>query len=524
MRSNAKTPNRPTSATRKARWPFQSSLEAPTVKPARAVLIRIGIDSSYGAWNAPADPGTGEFVYVPIPENESIGAFQPGCARGFNEFIPQLEDFSQRFQFDLDGEMHFPRRKLLDRFMHLDPDFEHLTYGDDGNRRGKVLRTLAEGDLLVFYAGMRSTDLAQKQLIYGIVGKIVVDRISEIKAIPTSQWHQNAHTRKARHGEHDLVVWGKPTVSGRLNRFLPIGEYRDQAYRVRRDLLKLWGGLSNKDGYLQRSGRPPLFLDAGAFQAWFNSQDVPMTETNFDGVRRKKPRDNGPVYPQKHKAASDKRWNESAGNSGRMIVVHLRQPNQSDRNEMRSDPFFEFGSFGCTKCHHRNLMNPQRIGELQGARLAFAQGGYDGFRLVLLTPPVSVVKHEDRCELRWQPVAKPFRYDSAPRLVDKSGETDFPRLRRFIKCVGRSTRVAQFSSNFRTRRKPLPVDVAECISEVYERLASAESQFAKSYADTMATPPPWVDRHRKATYRSFLAQAGAEKEPMGCRPKRRSCR
>src|SRR5205814_8322552 len=56
-------------------------------------------------------------------------------------------------------------------------------------------------------------------------------------------------------------------------------------------------------------------------------------------------------------------------------------------------PLWEFGSFGCTGCHNRNLMNPNRLTELSGARLAFAQNGDLGIKLVHLTPPVSVVHH-----------------------------------------------------------------------------------------------------------------------------------
>jgi hypothetical protein len=67
--------------------------------------------------------------------------------------------------------------------------------------------------------------------------------------------------------------------------------------------------------------------------------------------------------------------------AARVIVVHLRQPKRGDPGESRSDPFYEFGSFGCTKCHSRNLMHPRRAHELDGARFAFAQGGRLGFRL-----------------------------------------------------------------------------------------------------------------------------------------------
>jgi hypothetical protein len=39
--------------------------------------------------------------------------------------------------------------------MHLDPDFQNLTYGDRGDRRGKEISQLKEGDFLAFYAGLR---------------------------------------------------------------------------------------------------------------------------------------------------------------------------------------------------------------------------------------------------------------------------------------------------------------------------------------------------------------------------------
>jgi hypothetical protein len=36
----------------------------------KGVLVRIGIDSTCGGWNAPLDPRTGRFAYVPIPEGD----------------------------------------------------------------------------------------------------------------------------------------------------------------------------------------------------------------------------------------------------------------------------------------------------------------------------------------------------------------------------------------------------------------------------------------------------------------------
>ena len=99
----------------------------------KAVLVRIGIDQAYGGWNAPIHMASGQFVYVPIPEGPTT-AFIVGQRRHYGEILPELSDFLKDRGNSL-SEMKWPR--VLDgRAMHLDPDFEHLTYGDDGGRRG----------------------------------------------------------------------------------------------------------------------------------------------------------------------------------------------------------------------------------------------------------------------------------------------------------------------------------------------------------------------------------------------------
>jgi hypothetical protein len=71
----------------------------------------------------------------------------------------------------------------------------------------------------------------------------------------------------------------------------------------------------------------------------------------------------------------------------KVFFVHLRRPGSDDP---RTDPLYEFGSFGCTKCHCSNLFHPRHAEDLKGSRLAFVQGGDDGSRLVFLTPPITV--------------------------------------------------------------------------------------------------------------------------------------
>ncbi len=209
--------------------------------------------------------------------------------------------------------------------------------------------------------------------------------------------------------------------------------------------------------------------------------------------------------------------------TARVIVVHLRQPKRADPTESRADPFYEFGSFGCTKCHSRNLMHPRRAHELEGARFAFAQGGPLGFRLVHLTPPARVVKHRDRCEIVWTPAHPPFRYDTAPVLVNAEGESDFPALQAELCRVRRSTWPACFSSAFRSRREPLPASVADELVRVFDpmREQAAAETLARSYVDALPYPPNKPDGERKATLTALRAAAcgSRSKKFLRCSPR-----
>jgi hypothetical protein len=459
----------------------------------QALLVRIGIDHAYGGWNAPADPASRRFVYVPIPERPKT-RFHPGCRRGFDEVIPEIRRFADAFGLDAARDLKLPA-ELDHHAMHLDPDFAHLTYGDVGDRRGAGIRKLTPGDLLVFYAGLRSIDPAERRLIYALTGLLAVEEIVEAADVPRTRWKENAHTRKVKRGASDIIVRGRRGSSGRFDQFIPIGEWRAGAYRVRRDVLQAWGGLSVKDGFIQRSARPPRFLDADRFSRWLEDQEIELIAHN----------------------------NEPAADrvSTRLILVHLRRPNRRNPRESRADPFWEFGSFGCTGCHHRNLMHPGRADELEGASLGMVQGGPLGFRLLLITPPITIVRHMRTCEARWRPAEMPWRYDRAPLIVDNAGRSDFPSLLRLIRPARRSTWMGRFSSAFRSRRAPLPADTARAVFGAYRRLtdeATADA-FARSYIDALPYPPPSIDRTRERSYRRLLTQAGGRtgRERSGCR-------
>ena len=234
----------------------------------KAILVRVGADQSEkGGWfNGPVDSRTDKFAYVPIPEDLH---FKPNMTTRYESLAEHLQ------HFDWELPPHLSKSK-----MHLDPDFEHLTYGDRGGvgkRGSQIAGKLNPGDLLVFYAGLRDIRPARR-LVYALIGLYVIDSIVPATSIKRSSWHKNAHTRRVLTANaNDVVVRARPERSGRLDRCIQIGSFRKPAghpekrpsYRVSPRVLKEWGGLSIADGFLQRSGQLPVFKDAERFYKWF---------------------------------------------------------------------------------------------------------------------------------------------------------------------------------------------------------------------------------------------------------------
>lgn len=240
--------------------------------PERAILIRIAVDQTYGQWNGPCNPETGDFVYVPIPQDKPNAE---NMARWYLPMIgPAMQAFSER-----NGVTATLPERLHDRRMHLDPDFNFLTYGD-ALARGRKLLDFRENDWVVFYSGLRPLN-GGPRLRYGLIGLFVLSnpprRVSEI---PPADFDRNAHTRLLHPTDTDIVVTGKPGVSGRFDRYMDIGELREGSYRVRRELLEQWGGLTVNDGWIQRSANPPLFREPVRFAQWLQARLPRLLATN----------------------------------------------------------------------------------------------------------------------------------------------------------------------------------------------------------------------------------------------------
>ncbi len=232
----------------------------------RALLVRAGADTTAdgGGWNAPVDGRTGLFAYVPIPEARRV---RPGAERPYSLFE---EAVSARGGVLPVG--------LLSRYAHLDPEFEHLTCGHP-NTRARRIRECDPGDVLAFYCALR--DVARERaLVYALIGLLVVEKIVEAASVPVERYDENAHTRRDPFDPTDVIVRGRPGVSGRLERCLPFAEYRDGAYRVRAPLLDQWGGISSQNGFVVRA---PWLISVGdpqRFLGWFHSHEPTLVNRN----------------------------------------------------------------------------------------------------------------------------------------------------------------------------------------------------------------------------------------------------
>lgn len=152
------------------------------------VLLRIGIDTGCGGTHGPLfEDGT--FEYIPIPDRFRVDSRTYGTTTGrhgrklIEYFPPRLCD------------------RMKDQRIHFDPEFETFTYGDPTPLKAR-LRTLQEGDLLVFYAGLKGLNSRTTAGLY-IVGFFSV--LSAGLAMKFSESERKSHFARNFHVRHRIV-------------------------------------------------------------------------------------------------------------------------------------------------------------------------------------------------------------------------------------------------------------------------------------------------------------------------------
>ncbi|MFI3188172.1 hypothetical protein BCS42_02285 [Crenothrix sp. D3] len=243
----------------------------------KGLLMRVGIDQTYGNYNAPINPSTNDYMYLPIPQKKD--KFIAGMETTYDTALPYFESWCQKN----DTKIQFPDiNPEGDRGCHLDPDFDYSTYGDQATGRGLQVAKLKEGDFIVFFASFKPITPCEHNLIYALYGKMVVDKVKKVANVSENEFYKNAHTRIKEKDSDDWVVFANPSLSGRFNRAIPIGEFRNGSYRVKQEILDVWGDIGVKDGFIQRSVCPPWFTKPEQFLNWLENQQVKLINSNWE--------------------------------------------------------------------------------------------------------------------------------------------------------------------------------------------------------------------------------------------------
>lgn len=203
------------------------------------LLLRVGIDLGCGGTLGPIFPDD-TFEYVPIPEN------------------PQYVSPRSVYYRDLPARrggtlaQYVPGR-YREAAAHYDPEFETFTYGDPTrNKRAQLLR-LDDGDLLIFYAGLRPVGSRAASRLY-IIGYFTVASVDGID--PTNPWPPtnashllgNAHLRRDRPDHELVVVCGHARTSKLLDQAVVISDEAQRATPETEKRLGIRGSLKRAIG------------------------------------------------------------------------------------------------------------------------------------------------------------------------------------------------------------------------------------------------------------------------------------
>jgi hypothetical protein len=159
------------------------------------MLLRVGIDKGTDGVLAPIF-SDGSFEYIPLSEkNENTAekkTFKNTRGRNgvqFSDYLPE---------------------KIRNLKMHLDPEFETFTYGDQTVKTNYLLK-LEHNDLLVFYAGLTPYKNSEYEEALYIIGYFSVRSVTDFKILDkleiqkkSKDYRNNSHIKLG--GLENLVV------------------------------------------------------------------------------------------------------------------------------------------------------------------------------------------------------------------------------------------------------------------------------------------------------------------------------
>lgn len=223
----------------------------------QVVLLRVGIDTGSGGIHGPLF-SDGSFEYIPIPDSfggKGVDERTYGNTRGVGgrrlvDYFPEVR-----------------RERVFDQSVHVDPEFETFTYGDP-TRPKASLRQLSEGNLLVFYVGLKGWKFDCPPALY-IIGYFEVALAGLATSFSAAElagmFQSNFHVK---HGDvfenqQDRLVLVKGNANSRLLKkavkISSVGTDRNgrSLQRLAPEMQSVFGGFSGNTS-IQRS--PPRWV------------------------------------------------------------------------------------------------------------------------------------------------------------------------------------------------------------------------------------------------------------------------
>lgn len=217
----------------------------------KALLLRVGIDKGTDGVLAPIFDDR-SFEYIPISEKDQDSAEE----RTYSNTVGRSGKFLAEY---------LPK-KISEKNIHFDPEFDTMTYGDPTRKRSFLLK-LEKNDLLVFYAGLSPfrTDKHQEGLY--IIGYFVVKRIIDFKGMSNKArqenyklYWNNAHCKRSYHAENLVIIVGDKENSLLLEKAIAISSLKkDKLGRPYHAVSSKIEELLGISGSIQRS-IPPRFI------------------------------------------------------------------------------------------------------------------------------------------------------------------------------------------------------------------------------------------------------------------------
>lgn len=217
----------------------------------KALLLRVGIDLGSDGALAPIF-GDGTFEYIPISEmepkskeNKTYGNTRGIKGKPFSHYLP---------------------KKLENKILHYDPEFETFTYGDPTAKRTYLLK-LQANDLLVFYAGLIPYENEKYPRGLYIIAYFIVKEVIDFNNLSNNEIEgyenklfNNAHMKRGGNLTNLIIIVGDQNQSRILNNAVLISQINHAKngypYYAVSQQMETYLGIK---GSIQRS-IPPRFI------------------------------------------------------------------------------------------------------------------------------------------------------------------------------------------------------------------------------------------------------------------------